>query len=224
MKLWANPKTRGMQHWCASAGTERQVSLTFPRATADVAMSRTKLSPSFAGAATAMGLVPKVHWTQAAGQRRHQDEPLKVIYSVKFRENFCEMMNEFTSLPRVGTTSGDVFVNDMPCRRQIIIRQTEWNVYCENIRDLHLKRLTEDNLQSCFPSEQAKRSVLQYRNGWSLRKRIQREKFFSLSSSTVKLNKATTKWICKSEMKQIPKAALIVSHLQQKELWSLLLC
>lgn len=38
--------------------------LTFPSATADVAMSRTKLSLSFAGAATLMGLVPKVHYGQ----------------------------------------------------------------------------------------------------------------------------------------------------------------
>lgn len=35
--------------------------VTFPSATADVAISRTKLSPSLAGAATLMGLVPKVH-------------------------------------------------------------------------------------------------------------------------------------------------------------------
>lgn len=28
----------------------------------------------------------------------------------------------FTSLPRVGTTSGDVLVNDMPCNGQMIIR------------------------------------------------------------------------------------------------------
>lgn len=38
--------------------------LTFPSATADVAMSRTKLSLSLAGAATLMGLVPKVHYRQ----------------------------------------------------------------------------------------------------------------------------------------------------------------
>lgn len=41
-------------------------SLTFPSATADVAISRTKLSPSLAGAATLMGLVPKVHYKQHA--------------------------------------------------------------------------------------------------------------------------------------------------------------
>lgn len=33
--------------------------LTFPTATAEVAISRTKLSPLFAGAATARGLVPR---------------------------------------------------------------------------------------------------------------------------------------------------------------------
>lgn len=38
--------------------------VTFPSATADVAMSRTKLSPSLAGAATLMGLVPKVHYKE----------------------------------------------------------------------------------------------------------------------------------------------------------------
>lgn len=42
--------------------------LTFPSATADVAMSRTKLSLSFAGAATLMGLVPKVHYRQQVQQ------------------------------------------------------------------------------------------------------------------------------------------------------------
>lgn len=35
--------------------------ITFPNATADVAMSSTKLSPPLAGAATLMGLVPNVH-------------------------------------------------------------------------------------------------------------------------------------------------------------------
>lgn len=35
--------------------------LTFPNATADVAMSSTKLSPPLAGAAMLMGLVPNVH-------------------------------------------------------------------------------------------------------------------------------------------------------------------
>lgn len=38
--------------------------LTFPSATADVAMSRTKLSLPVAGAATLMGLVPRVHYKQ----------------------------------------------------------------------------------------------------------------------------------------------------------------
>lgn len=41
--------------------------VTFPIATADVAMSRTKLSPSLAGAAKLMGLVPKVHYKHVNG-------------------------------------------------------------------------------------------------------------------------------------------------------------
>lgn len=44
-----------------SATERRKPDVTFPRATADVAMSRTKLSPPLPGAATLMGLVPKVH-------------------------------------------------------------------------------------------------------------------------------------------------------------------
>lgn len=44
------------------SATERwKHDLTFPRATADVAMSRTKLSLPLPGAATLMGLVPSVH-------------------------------------------------------------------------------------------------------------------------------------------------------------------
>lgn len=43
---------------------QHKSNLTFPIATADVAMSRTKLSPSLAGAAILMGLVPRVHYRQ----------------------------------------------------------------------------------------------------------------------------------------------------------------
>lgn len=47
---------------------------TFPSATADVAMSRTKLSPSLAGAATLMGLVPKVHYKQQVHSVRRRQK------------------------------------------------------------------------------------------------------------------------------------------------------
>ena len=40
--------------------TNNHVHYTFPNATDVVAMSRTKLSPSFPGAATQIGLVPKM--------------------------------------------------------------------------------------------------------------------------------------------------------------------
>lgn len=47
--------------------------VTFPIATADVAMSRTKLSPFLAGAAKLIGLVPKVHYNQPQDSTRMKD-------------------------------------------------------------------------------------------------------------------------------------------------------
>lgn len=55
--------------------SSRDVDLTFPMATAEVAMSKTKLSPSLAGAATLMGLVPKVHC------RVHKVWIMKILWS-----------------------------------------------------------------------------------------------------------------------------------------------
>lgn len=56
------PAGQQQQRWTTRQRVAKAV--TFPRATAEVAMSRTKLSPSVPGAATLRGLVPKVHWKE----------------------------------------------------------------------------------------------------------------------------------------------------------------
>lgn len=59
---------------------------TFPSATADVAMSRTKLSLPLEGAATLMGLVPRVHYKQQVHSIRIRQEKQimtqKTVFSV----------------------------------------------------------------------------------------------------------------------------------------------
>lgn len=140
--------------------------LTFPSATADVAMSRTKLSPSLAGAATLMGLVPKVHYKEQVHSVRMRQR------SRSWHEVQFILRNKFTSLPRVGTTSGDVLVNDMPCGGQIIRHtfKTMWaHSTSKKINDIYSIQIFHS--QSCSPSELAMRSILQYHNGWSLRKK-----------------------------------------------------
>ena len=56
-------------------------SITFPKATVDVAMSNSKLSPLFPGAATAMGLVPMIAFRALIGATHGEvfvnDIPLK---------------------------------------------------------------------------------------------------------------------------------------------------
>ena len=42
--------------------------VTFPKATVDVAISKEKLSPSFPGAATAIGLVPNARLFERVGK------------------------------------------------------------------------------------------------------------------------------------------------------------
>lgn len=59
-----NNRCWGAKIHCHRVPKQSKQDVTFPRATADVAMSRTKLSPSLPGAATLRGLVPKVHWKE----------------------------------------------------------------------------------------------------------------------------------------------------------------
>lgn len=62
---------------------QHKLALTFPSATADVAMSRTKLSPSLAGAAKLMGLVPNVHYKQQVHSIRIRHRSYLTVYSVR---------------------------------------------------------------------------------------------------------------------------------------------
>ena len=48
-----------------------------PRGAVDVAMSRTKESPSVAGAATEIGLVPRIGWEGKMGEVRKGNDELK---------------------------------------------------------------------------------------------------------------------------------------------------
>ena len=113
--------------YCTVCGTEkvndqvRWTTHTLPRATQLVAMSRTKLSPFFPGAATDKGLVPKVTWLD----KRHfaavkLTVQLWIINTKHVSNTWAEAIKVFGLSSGMKVTSSNIF----PCSTILTVTKT----------------------------------------------------------------------------------------------------